>query len=148
MKQVDSLQSPDAANAARRIGVRTGIATQSVDGLYRGMEDASAGRAQDAADLLGVDVRSLNHMKMTNMKDNLRAGEMSHIPAAAAKIQGTMTDIVSPTGTPLGATFGMQGAAPPPLPGAPVAEMQTVMSSTFASHRNRVQATVAAGIKK
>lgn len=123
-----------------------GVASRSVDGLYRQMEGAAEQRIQDAASLLGVDARSLNNMKMTNMKDNLREGDMSYMPAAATKIQGMAVDIPHPTaaGRSLGAAFGMQGAEMQ-LPGKPSTELQNMMSSTFANHQSRVQATVAAG---
>lgn len=124
-----------------------GVASRSVDGLYRGMENAAEQRRQEAAALLGVDVRSLSGMKMTNMKDNLREGDMSYMPAAATKIHGEATDFVrSDTGKPLGATFGMQNAEYA-LPGKPSSELSNMMNSTFANHQNRVQATVAAGKK-
>lgn len=126
-----------------------GPKTKATDGVYRSLENSAETRRQEAAQILGVNPNTLNGMKMTNMKDNLREGDISHVPAAAAKIQGMATDIVNPaTGAPLGARFGQQSSIPVGLPGRPTPEMNNAMSFISQSHQNRVQATVASGKKK
>ena len=89
-QKVDRVRSPAKPI---RSGGRPGLASKSADGLYRQMEDASEQRMQDAADLLGVDARTLSGMKMTNMKDNMREGDISHMPSPAASIQGSVSNV-------------------------------------------------------
>lgn len=59
------------------------VGRKSVDKLYRQMENAAETRMEDAAEMLGVDKRTLSDMKMTNMKDNLREGDLSFASSAA-----------------------------------------------------------------
>lgn len=89
MKNVDRMRSPRPP--VHKSGGRPGIASKSVDMVYRGMENAAESRIQDAADILGVDRSTLNSMKFTNMRDNARMGEQSNIPASAAQIMGAPT---------------------------------------------------------
>jgi len=49
------------------------------DILYREMESSSADRAQQAADLAGVPVSEMASLKITNMKDNMREGDIAAI---------------------------------------------------------------------
>lgn len=70
-----------------------GVASRSVHQVYRQMENATEGRIQDAADILGVDRSSLSSMKLTNMKDNAQIGESSNIPSPATKLQGGVVDV-------------------------------------------------------
>lgn len=123
------------------------VVSKSADQVYRQMEDSSNVRAQQAAEILGVHPSKLSNMKMTNMKDNLREGDMSYIPSTATKIQGYSADLSRPDGKPLGATFGSSPDIPIGLPGKPAQEMNTAMSSIFNNHRSMVQATVASGKK-
>lgn len=76
--KVDRIRSPSKPISS---GGRPGVASQSVDGLYRHMESSSESRMQEAADMLGVDKASLSGMRLTNMRDNLRAGDMSNMPS-------------------------------------------------------------------
>lgn len=79
-------------NIAKMVDEGRGPATtmtkaKSGDAVYRGMENASAARAQLAADDLGVDVSEMAHMKITDLKDNLRAGDVAaKIPTAPATL--------------------------------------------------------------
>lgn len=141
LKKADHASLPDDVRPSVR---RT--ATKSVDGLYRQMESASENRMQDAAELLGVDARSLSAMKMTNMKDNLREGDMSMstTPSAAAQIMGSTT-------TDAGLTMQFQDnsaaaeyakatrVGPNPLAGNKTRELVT------SSHAMRQQRVVSAG---
>lgn len=86
LKKADHASLPDDV----RPSVRR-IASRSADSVYRQMETASKNRMQDAAELLGVDARSLSAMQMTDMKDNVREGDMtmqSSVPSEAAKLMG------------------------------------------------------------
>lgn len=47
------------------------------DRVYRDMEAKSEFRAQQAAELMGASAAEVSHLKMTDMKDNLRAGDMA-----------------------------------------------------------------------
>lgn len=118
------------------------VVSKSADQVYRQLETASQTRQEQAAQMLGVDARTLGSMKMTNMKDNLRVGEMSNIPAPAAKIAGNVNDALRP-----GSGFQGSSNIPVGLPGRPVQEMNNAMASVFQNHRSMVQATVAAGRK-
>lgn len=75
-------------NIAKMVEEGRGPATsmlkaQSGDSVYRGMERASEARAQMAADHLGVNASEMNHMKITDLRDNLRPGDVAaKIPSA------------------------------------------------------------------
>ena len=73
---------------AKPISIPRGAA-KNVDGVYRGMENATEQRMIDAAEVLGVDPKSLSAMKMTNMKDNLRDGDLSQSTTASSATQLT-----------------------------------------------------------
>ena len=47
------------------------------DNVYRGMEQAAQNRAEMAAEALGENVSEMGAMKITNMRDDARAGETS-----------------------------------------------------------------------
>lgn len=50
---------------------------QTMDRVYRQMESASIARAEQAADMMGVPVSEMSNIKMLDMKDNLREGDIS-----------------------------------------------------------------------
>lgn len=50
---------------------------KSPDSVYRALESSSAARAQEAADMAGVPLSDMSHLKTTDMKDNLREGDTS-----------------------------------------------------------------------
>ena len=52
------------------------------DGYYRAQEEASGHRAQMAAAMGGGDVSDYSDMKITNMRDNMREGDIAAIPVA------------------------------------------------------------------
>jgi len=54
--------------------------TKATDGCYRQLEDSSAVRAQMAADMAGVPVSEMSHLKVTNIRDNTREGEIAAMP--------------------------------------------------------------------
>lgn len=137
-------KKPRLSRAVTSPAIR-GPKTKATDGVYRGLENSAETRRQQAAELLGVPTSRLNGMKLTDMKDNLREGDMSYVPSPAAKIEGVPVDLTRPdTGRPLGAGFG---SSPVGLPGKPVREMANVMSSISTNHQRMIQATVASGKK-
>lgn len=54
--------------------IRTDV-SRSVEAVHRGMEDSAAFRAEQAAEMLGVDVSETAGLKMTDMPDYLKPGE-------------------------------------------------------------------------
>jgi len=119
--------------------------------VYRGMENASNSRMEEAAALLGCDARSLSAMKMTDMKDNMREGDLSaqsHAPAKAAELTGSVPtfNIGGPQPMQLfqGGTEGSEyaksvGTGPAPFAGNRVREMIT------SAHESRSHSVVRAG---
>ncbi len=51
----------------------------SQDAVYRAMEEGSIQRAKMAADLAGVSESEMSHLKITDMKDNLREGDIAAV---------------------------------------------------------------------
>ncbi len=49
------------------------------DQVYRNLEDSSAARAQEAADLVGANVAEMSAIKVTNLKDNSREGDVAAV---------------------------------------------------------------------
>jgi hypothetical protein len=54
--------------------------TNKTDASYRQLEMQSEARAQMAADMAGVPVSEMSDLKITNLKDNTRPGEVAAIP--------------------------------------------------------------------
>jgi hypothetical protein len=59
--------------------------TDRTDKLYRDMEAGSEVRAQAAAELAGVPVSEMSDLKMTDMKDHLRPGDISAVESKDAE---------------------------------------------------------------
>lgn len=74
-----------------------------VDNQHRAMEDGAEFRAEMARETMGLDQEGANAMKLTNMKDNLREGDTSDMPA-----RNDVTQIME--AAPQG-MFGFQQAA-------------------------------------
>ena len=53
---------------------------KAVDSTYRELETSSEHRAQMAADAAGVPVSEMSHLKVTNIRDNLKPGEIAAMP--------------------------------------------------------------------
>lgn len=62
-----------------RINIGGSPLNRSMEATYRGLENASAARAEEAASMLGVPVSEVSAIKTTNMKDNLREGDTSAV---------------------------------------------------------------------
>jgi hypothetical protein len=54
--------------------------TKATDACYRELETSSEHRAQLAADVAGVPVSEMSHLKVTNLKDNTKPGEIAAMP--------------------------------------------------------------------
>ena len=54
--------------------------TSANDKLYRDMEKGSEHRAYMAAEVAGVPVSEMSHLKITNMRDDTRPGEIAAMP--------------------------------------------------------------------
>lgn len=70
---------PPGDNIISMPAIRSAVA-KSVDGVYRDMERASEARVQQAADVLGVPASEMSGLKVTNLRDNTREGEMAAVP--------------------------------------------------------------------
>lgn len=150
LNQVARIMSPNRRGIVRsgETSTRAKLMNRSGEQVYRQMESSSEQRMQQAANMLGVDTKTLTHMKTTNMKDNVRVGETSYIPPSttpASQIRGHEIKASFGDGTTINSHFGQTSI---PTSGQPNTELQKTMSTTFANHQNLVQATVAAGIKK
>lgn len=69
----------------------------ATDKVYRDMERGSEVRAQAAADLVGAPVAEMSSLKITNLKDNQREGDI-----AAMESQAAMDRFKTFTPTPVG----------------------------------------------
>jgi hypothetical protein len=56
------------------------FATRCQDGVYKAMEKASEERVYQAAEMAGCDVSEMSSLKITNMRDNMREGDIAAIP--------------------------------------------------------------------
>lgn len=63
---------------------------QSIDNVYRMSERMSEQRAEAAADMAGVPKSEMSHLKVTDMKDNMRQGDIAAVtpPPRAAPPPG------------------------------------------------------------
>jgi hypothetical protein len=74
--------------------------------VYKAMEDSSMARAEQAAEATGASVSDMDAMKITDMKDNMRAGDIAAVTRTPNV--GGMTFSV---GNPLPAGSGGYGIA-------------------------------------
>lgn len=62
--------------------IRQSVRIKSADQVYRAMEESSEVRAQMAADSLNLPASEMSSLKITNLKDNQREGDIAiHTPA-------------------------------------------------------------------
>lgn len=120
---------------APRIG-----SVDSAEAVYRAMESSSAANARAAAEQLGVSESEMAHMKITDLKDNLREGDI----AAVTRPNPTSTFMQQNAGVVTQAQIaGAQFAANTrvgPYPGAGDHARQTV-SSMHSAQRAMLEAT-------
>jgi hypothetical protein len=74
------------------------------DGVYRELERSSEVRAQLAAEMAGVPVSEMSHLKVTNLRDNTRSGEVAAMPVVNEVTK--QMDMLRARGLPVG--FGGQ----------------------------------------
>lgn len=151
-QEVDRVRSPGLSERVKRLPRAGRTVSKSADSVYRGMENASNGRMEEAASLLGCDTRSLSAMKMTDMKDGLREGDLSgqsYTPAKATELTGSAPVFELP-GAPKGmnafqgGTEGSEyaktvGTGPSPFAGNKIRELVT------STHGARSQSVARAG---
>lgn len=77
--QCDYAVDPPDDNVISMPAIRSAVA-KSVDQTYRDMERASEARAEQAAAAAGVPVSDMSGLKMTNLRDNTREGEIAAMP--------------------------------------------------------------------
>jgi hypothetical protein len=56
------------------------FSTRCQDGVYKAMEKASEQRVYEAAEMAGCDASEMSGLKITNMRDNMREGDIAAIP--------------------------------------------------------------------
>lgn len=64
--------------------LKTAAITKAADATYRAMEEGSIHRAKVAAEMLGVPEHEMSDLKITNLKDNQREGDVAAIETANA----------------------------------------------------------------
>lgn len=82
---------------------------KSADLVYRQMEEASIHRAREAAELAGVSESEMAHLKITNMKDNLREGDIAAVTPPPTPVDRAMQQIPGQVG--FSSAAQQQGAA-------------------------------------
>lgn len=115
---------------------------QTMDNVYRGMEESSYARAQAAADLAGCDVSEMSALKITNMRDNLREGDVSYMaPTTASNV--TKIHSPPPPVAPMGGQVGLATSQLIRQTGGAVGH--GVMDKLKAGHQGRANAMQRAG---
>ena len=56
------------------------FATRSTDGVYKAMEKSSEDRVYQAAEMAGCDASDMAGLKITNMRDHMKPGDIAAIP--------------------------------------------------------------------
>jgi hypothetical protein len=56
------------------------FSTRCQDGVYKAMEKASQERVYQAAEMAGCDASDMKDLKITNLRDNMKQGEIAAIP--------------------------------------------------------------------
>lgn len=108
---------------------------QSLDKTYRSMEAASYARAEEAASMLDVPVSEVSSIRMTDMKDNVRAGETSAVLPPPPKAIPTAAPMTANTVGAATAAMTRQG----PLAGAGNSFLDTKIRRSHASTAASVQ---------
>ena len=113
------------------------LRAKATDGVYNQMVTSAAGRAEAAAHMMGVDSSETAHMRITDMKDNLKPGDIAaKIPSGPAALNAN------------GPTYTQNPTAPggASLPRGPMTrEVSTVMSNITRNHSQTARSVVKAG---
>lgn len=112
------------------------------DGVYRQMESASEARAEAAAEMMGGTAAETG-LKMTDMSDTARAGEMS----VKTTVSPDMQRAVQAPGAGIQGFVEVAGhiASARSGPGADMAERAGVVQSIFSNHAQTARAVAAQG---
>lgn len=115
-------------------------AHKSPDQVFRAMEAGSIARAEQAASMLNVPVSEMGDLKMTDMKDNVREGEIS-AKTPNNEVSRAMAAAPGVTGFqgPAAASFAVGHTGPVPRAG------DRARASLTEMHRANGAAIVAAG---
>lgn len=60
--------------------VQNRIVVQAVDGTYRGMQNAAEAQIDRAVEMTGEDRSEFDNMKLNNMRDDMREGDIAAVP--------------------------------------------------------------------
>lgn len=100
----------------------------SVDNVTRGMEEGAEIRAQMAMEMGGMDSGEAAQLRMTNQRDNLRAGDTSDIPVNNAVTQHMAQAPTGSVGFQSGGLGYSQSVSQGPYPNAGLRAMLDVRS--------------------
>ena len=90
--------------------IRT-VAGSMLDKVYRDAEKASEHRAELAAEQAGVPVSEMSGLKITNMRDNMREGDIAAMPVRNEVTR--QMDRMAAAGMPIGFQAGMNTTGMP-----------------------------------
>lgn len=92
--------------------------TKATDGLYRAMEEGAEHRVTMAAEQLGVPRSELADMRITNMRDNMKVGEIAAVPPPPSPVSMAMDQNPSVYGFRHDGAVVSQGTMDGPNPNA------------------------------
>jgi hypothetical protein len=116
---------------------KNAVITAAVDGTYNGMVAAADKRVEAAAAAAGCDASEMSMLKMTDMKDNLRTGDIAHVVSQEARAAASRLDMdfsnpnVGATRQPEVINFARAGTASGPLPRAGLGMLQRTQQQFF-----------------
>lgn len=145
---------PEPVFVPQAPGIRKSLIVKSMDQTYRAMESASIERAQEAADMAGVPVSEMSHLKITDLKDpsNMRAGDISAVtpPAGTGAGQNQVAHMMQQMGNNIGGGFNPLNVAGSAVPGQMLAAQahsgdaphagEAIRSTVGSTHRDRAWA--------
>jgi hypothetical protein len=84
--------------------------TKKVDSVYRDMEAKSVNRAEHAAEMAGVSASEMSALKVTNLRDNMREGDIAALDREASAAEARLK-AASPAAVPNFASNGAEMSA-------------------------------------
>lgn len=121
--------------------IRKNLLVKSEHQLYRQMEAASIARAEEAAEVAGVDKKEMSHLKITNMREagEMREGDTAAIMPSTNVVGQVMAQHPNMTG------FNTQRPGSSYALGAPDAGAMTHRTIIMPNHASNVARLVRAG---
>jgi hypothetical protein len=119
---------------------------KSPDKLYRDMEKGAETRATLAAEMLGVPKSEMSSMKMTNMRDGLREGDIAAMPvnnAVTQRMAQMGTDGFSTNGQPINGAMLSPAVQTGPHPNAG-AHMAATLKNLHGSNSPQLRSDIPA----